>query len=203
MRMRQNKVNLRAHPSSNPMKLRKKNRKNLESLSSTVIRLIVESSQGNPSQQGLAKSVLLNKTLLVFLEKIVTHAHLSLNLSQIKKLWGSCTTGAAVQPPAGSSLSLSFIFFSWLSRVMADKLVDTNVQEAIFHDLIAQRACNPGDGKDSIPLFHCFKNMFDQINMREGKLRRKSCDHTRSYWDVRFVGIFGCRHCGHKPERLH
>ena len=54
---------------------------------------------------------------------------------------------------------------------MAGKLVASKAQDQIFHDLITKRAAEPGTGKDSIPLFHCFKRVFDQINVREGKLR--------------------------------
>ena len=148
-----------------------KNRKNLESLSSTVIRLIVELSVEGARDLDLSQYVATSKDLLVFLDKIMTHAHLSLDLEQVKKLWGSCTSDAAARTTPGSPMSLSFIFFTWLSNAMAGKLVASKAQDQIFHDLITKRAAEPGTGKDSIPLFHCFKRVFDQINVREGKLR--------------------------------
>ena len=154
-----------------PNEAQNKNRENLESLSSTVIRLIVEVSARDEGDHELTQSVSTSRDLLIFLEKIMTHAQLTLDLQQVQQLWGACTSDAAVRTPPGSMMSLSFIFFSWLSKAMAELLVATDAQEQIFHNLIAVRAANPGTGKDSIPLFHCFKKVFDQINIREGKLR--------------------------------
>ena len=146
------------------------NRRNLDSLSSTVIQLITNSTLEDPKSRDVDQCVSLCRELLLFLKKIMIHANLSLGVQQVNQLWESCTSELAIHKPRNSRFSLSYIFFAWLSTAMAEKLIATRAQEQIFHDLICKRVANPGKGEDTSPLFHCFKNLFDRININEGKL---------------------------------